>query len=106
MKIINWIHIFFNGPFLIYFGLMKPTSTIFYVIVLLMGLAIIYAFYEEYMKNNLYAWLTVHLLLFATLFLSISALHFMGKKIPYYLYSFCVAIGIAAIGYHALKIFI
>ena len=70
-----------------------------------MGLAIIYAFYEEYSKNKLYAWLVVHFLLFSTLFFAICYYHFSGKKVPYYLYSFCVAIGIAAIGYHALKLF-
>jgi len=103
--IISLIHVFFTGPLLIYIGLTKPDNIIFYYALLLLALIKIIAFIYRLLKKQLYAWLYVHLLLFVTLLLSIFYLKFADQKIPYYLYSFLVAIGIAAVGYHLIKIF-
>jgi hypothetical protein len=102
--IISLIHIFFTGPLLIYIGIVKPQNIIFYWILFLLAIIIIIAFIYRFLQKQLYAWLYIHLLLFTLLLFSISYLRFKEQKIPYYLYSFLVAIGIAAIGYHLLKI--
>jgi hypothetical protein len=103
--IISLIHVFITGPLLIYIGLTKPLNIIYYYALLLLALIIIIAFIYRLFKKQLYAWLYVHLLLFVTLLLSIFYLKITDQKIPYYLYSFLVAIGIAAVGYHLIKIF-
>jgi hypothetical protein len=102
--IISLIHIFITGPFFIYVGLTKPNNIIFSVILFLLATIIVGAFIYRFIKKQLYAWLYVHLLLFSVLLYSISYLRFTNQKIPYYLYSFLTAIGIAAIGYHIIKI--
>ena len=102
--LINYVHILFTGPFLIYIGLKKPSNNIFYIILLLLALIIIASFYNRYKNNELRAWLYVHLLLFVSLLLSICYLKFYNKKIPYYLYSFLVALGSGAFGYHFIKL--
>ena len=102
--LINYVHILFTGPFLIYIGLKKHSNKIFYIILLLLALIIIASFYNRYKNNELRAWLYVHLLLFVSLLLSICYLKFYNKKIPYYLYSFLVALGSGAFGYHFIKL--
>ena len=102
--IISLIHIFITGPFLIYVGLTKPDNIIFSIILFLLATIIVCAFIYRFIKKQLYAWLYVHLLLFSVLLYSISYLRFTNQKIPYYLYSFLVAIGISAIGYHIIKV--
>jgi uncharacterized membrane protein YoaK (UPF0700 family) len=102
--IINLIHIFINGPFFIYIGLVKPNNILFSIILFFLAIIIVIAFIYRYLNKQLYAWLYVHLLLFATLLFYISYLRFTQQKIPDYLYSFLVAIGIAAIGYHIIKL--
>jgi hypothetical protein len=103
--IISLIHILITGPLLIYIGIIKPNNIIFYWILLLLAIIIVIAFIYRYLYKQLYAFLYVHLLLFATLLFSISYLKFREEKIPYYLYSFLIAIGFASIGYHFVKIF-
>ena len=103
-SIISLVHIFFTGPLLIYIGIAKPNNIIFYYILSLLAVVIVLAFIYRFIKKQLYAWLYVHLLLFSVLLYSISYLRFTNQKIPYYLYSFIVAIGISAIGYHIIKI--
>ena len=81
-----------------------PNNILFYIPLLLLAILIIITFIYRYLKKQLYAWLYIHLLLFVTLLLCICYLRFTQQKIPKYLYSFLIAIGIAAIGYHILKI--
>ncbi len=87
-----------------YIGIAKPESIYFYVVLLLMAIAIIIAFISEYMKRTLSPWLYIHLLLFSLLLLSIVYYKFYKGDVPLYLYSFLLAVGIAAFGYHLLKI--
>jgi hypothetical protein len=103
--IISFVHVLVTGPYLIYLGLYKPKSIYYYILLFILALVIIGAFIYKYVTKKLYAWLFVHLFLFVTLFLTVSILRFMNKEIPYYLYSFLLAIGIAAVGYHIIKIY-
>lgn len=102
--IISLIHIFIIGPLFIYIGIKKPLNILFYVILAILTITIIIAFINRYIKNQLYEWLYVHLLLFASLLLYISYLKFTNKNIPNFLYSFLIAIGFGGIGYHFTKI--
>ena len=104
-KIISLIHIFMTGPFLIYIGLVKPYNILFYIPLFLLSIIIIILFIYRYINKELYAWLYIHLLLFATLLFYICYLRFTQQKIAKYLYSFLIAIGIASIGYHIIKLY-
>jgi len=53
----------------------------------------------------MYAWLYVHLVLFVPLFIYIAYHRIINQKIPNYTYSFLLAIGIAAFGYHLVRLF-
>jgi hypothetical protein len=103
--IISLIHIFITGPLFIYIGLVMPKNILFYILLFLLAIIIIISFIYRYINKQLYAWLYIHLFLFATLLFYISYLRFTQQKIPKYLYSFLIAIGIAAIGYHIIKIY-
>jgi len=103
--IISLFHVFVSGPLLIYIGLTKSYNFLFSLLLFLFGITIITAFIYKYLNKQLYAWLYIHLFLFASLFLYISYLRFTQKLIPDYLYSFLVAIGIAAVGYHIIKLY-
>jgi len=102
--IISLIHIFITGPLFIYIGLTKPSSIVFSFILLFLAIFIVLAFIYRFYKKQLYAWLYIHLLFFSTLLFYISYLRFNKLKIPDYLYSFLMAIGFAAIGYHSVKL--
>ena len=104
-SIISLIHIFLSGPLLVYIGLTHSQNILFYLTLFLFVIIIITAFIYKYLNKKLYAWLYVHLILFSSLFIYISYLKFTQKPIPDYLYSFLLAIGIAAIGYHIIKIY-
>jgi len=104
-KIISLIHIFITGPYLIYIGLVNPNNILFYILLFLLPIIIIISFIYRYINKELYAWLYVHLLLFATLLFYICYLRFTHQKIAKYLYSFLIAIGIASIGYHIIKFY-
>ena len=103
-KIISLIHIFIIGPLFIYIGLVRPNNILFYMLLFLLAIIIIISFIYRYLNKQLYAWLYVHLLLFATLLLYICYLRFTDQKIEKYLYSFLIAIGVASIGYHIIKV--
>lgn len=103
--IISLVHVLLLGPFLIYLGLYKPECKYFYITLCILAFVILGVGIYKYLHNSLYAWLIVHLILFATLFLTVSVLRFTNQEIPPYLYSFLLAIGIAAVGYHTIKIY-
>ena len=102
--IISAVHVLFTGPFLLYVGVVQPENIYFYYVLFGLAVVIILAFLNRFFRKELYAWLFVHLFLFAALLLSVSVLKIMGKKVPPYLYSFLVAVGIAAVGYHIYKV--
>jgi hypothetical protein len=102
--IISLIHIFITGPLFIYIGIEKPTNSLFYLLLFFLAIIIVISFIYRYIYKQLYAWLYVHLLLFASLLFYISYLKFTKKNISNFLFSFLIAIGFGAIGYHITKI--
>jgi hypothetical protein len=102
--IISLIHIFITGPLFIYIGIKKPTNILFYLLLFFLAIIIVISFIYRYIYKQLYAWLYIHLLLFSSLLFYISYLKFTKKNIPNFLFSFLIAIGFGAIGYHLTKI--
>ena len=88
---------------MIYYGYFKPKNIIFHWILLIIGILLILDILYRYLKNKMHAWLYVHLFLFAPLFIYTGYLGVNKIKIPYYLHSYILAIGLAALGYHVLK---
>ena len=102
--IISLIHVLLSGPLFIYIGIVKPEDILYYIVLLLFAIIIVISFIYKYIINQLYEWLYVHLLLFASLLLYICYLRFTKQIIPHFLYSFLIAIGFGAVGYHIVKI--
>lgn len=99
-EFVKLLHIFFTGPLLIYLSLTDRNQ---WKYLLLLGLALMlvgYLGWKLYKKPRWNLWYIVHLALFATLF------GYMGiakENAPQTCYSFLLAIGIAAIGYHVVR---
>lgn len=104
-EIINFVHLLFTGPFLIYIGLMKPSNKIYYMILLLLSLIYVILFLYKAITNQLYKWMYVHFFLFVPLLLYISYSQIRNIKIDGQFFSFLLAIGIAALGYFIIKIY-
>ena len=103
-KLISIVHILVNGPLMMYIGFFKPKNILFYWLLLIIGIVLILDIIYKYHKKKIHAWLLVHLILFAPLFIYTGYLGIKKEKIPYYCYSFILAIGIAAFGYHLIKL--
>ena len=103
-QLISLIHILINGPLMIYIGYFKPKNMIFHWILLILGILLVIDIIYRYIQKKIHAWLIVHLILFAPLFIYTGYLGIRKEKIPYYLHSFILAIGIAALGYHLIKL--
>ena len=104
--IISFFHVLFNGPYMIYMGLMKPKSKIFYILLFLIGLILLFDIGYKVIQKEFHAWYFVHLFLFTPLFLYGGYLGIKEKKIPQYVYSFLLAIGLAAFFYHLIKLLV
>lgn len=96
------IHIFLSGPLLIWIGYFKPTSKIPYILLLLAAIILILKFGG----HSIGAWMLVHLLLFVVL---LGYAGYIGtfrgpEKLPGFIYGFLLAVGIAAFGYHLLRL--
>lgn len=103
--LVSLFHVLFVGPFLFFVGFWRPIDSWYYWILFAMGL-IILSFVGYYWYNGeMRAWFYIHLLLFSVILLRTSYRKIWGGGvIPYYLYSFLEAIGIAAFGYHLIKL--
>lgn len=104
-EIINFVHLLFTGPFLIYIGLMKPSNKIYYMILLLLSLIYTIIFLYKAITNQLYIWMYVHFFLFVPLLFYIAYTKLRNIKIDHQFFSFLLAIGIAAFGYFIIKIY-
>ena len=102
--ILNISHVLFNGPLLVYISLAKPKNVYFYYLLLLLGAVISLTSISKILNNTAYKWIYVHLLLFVPLILYVGYLGAKEEKIPYYLFSFMQAIGVGAIGHHAISL--
>ena len=103
--IIHIFHIIIFGPLLIYIGYSKPSQIYFYYILGILGILLLADIFYRFITNKMYAWLYVHLFLFVPLFIYIAYHRILNQKIPNYTYSFLLAIGIAAFGYHLVRLF-
>jgi hypothetical protein len=101
--VVNLFHIFFTGPFMVYVGFVRPKQDWIYYIMSAMaivaGIIIAYnLFGSPWEKHKI--WYIAHLVLFIPLIAYISV--YRQHMNPTF-YAFLLAVGIAAIGYHAVK---
>lgn len=102
LPLVSIFHVLFTGPMLLYLGKAKPQNPIIYHIVLAFGIALgLYFSYMIFVENNKSPWIILHLLLFVPLLVWIGLLK---TAAPLFLFSICVALGCAAIGYHSIKL--
>lgn len=103
-KYVSFVHIFFTGPFLAYVGITKPRADwIYYLMAAIAAFAAIYLLYKVFGSpwRDDKIWYIAHLALFIPLLLYISLYrHNMNPTF----FSFLTAVGIAALGYHLVKI--
>jgi hypothetical protein len=97
------LHILFIGPLLIYVGLVKPQNSIFYSVLLGLGLLVILKFAYLLLSESLSqrsVWYILHIVLFAVISLYVGIQQTNTPRIGY---SLLLATGIAAFGYHLLR---
>lgn len=103
MSQLQLLHIFATGPLLIYVGVMKPSFVWIYWLLGLIGGYVLLSFAYKSWTTALgerHVWFAVHGILFALL------LMYVGWKTtctPHVVYSLLLAVGIAAFGYHFLR---
>lgn len=101
---VNWLHIFFTGPLLIYVGLVKPTHPWIYLLLGLLGGLILlkfawYALTTPWSERHI--WFALHGMLFSFLLMYVG---WKGTQTEGTMYSLLLAVGIAAFGYHLVRV--
>ena len=102
--LIQLFHILIFGPFLIYVGLAMPKQDFVYIIVLGLGIFVILAFIAAMIKEptkQIAGWLLWHIIIIAGSLLWCGA---AKTQTPRIIYSLLIALGFAAIGYHATRL--
>ncbi len=100
-KTINLFHVLVTGPLLIYIGLSKNISPLFYNLLLLASILLFLYLLSLILQNNKRTWLIIHLLVFLPLLLWCGI---AKEKTPYMIKSALLAIGCGAFGYHLIYI--
>jgi hypothetical protein len=100
-KTINLFHALVTGPLLIYIGLSKNISPLFYKLLILFSIVVALYLLYLLLQNNKRTWLIIHLLVFLPLLLWCGI---AKEKTPYMVKSILLAIGCAAFGYHLIYI--
>ena len=99
------IHILFVAPLLIYIGLRKPQQNWVYFILFILGIGVLLNFLTKIVRqdnwNQRTVWYAIHMLLFASLLLYVG---WYGVKAADVSYSLLLAVGIAAFGYHSIRL--
>lgn len=103
---VNLIHLFFSGPLLIYIGLAKPQYDWIYWLLFLAGVYVVAHFLIGLVNarkelSSRHAWYFVHILVFVPLLLYVG---WKKAETPPTVYSLLLAVGIAAFGYHLLRL--
>lgn len=101
---VKLLHILFTGPLLIYVGLMKPPYDWVYWMLFILGLYVLVEFGKWVLTTKWtehHIWGAVHMLLLAPLLLYVG---WMKTATPNTVYSLMLAVGIAAFGYHFLRL--
>lgn len=100
----NLAHILVTGPLFLYVGLARPSYKWVYKV--LMALGVILACYFIYLlfalkRGPYHVWLVIHLVLIFPLLIWVG---YRGRSAPDIAFSLLMTIGIAAIGYHLVRI--
>lgn len=102
---INLIYIFFTGPLLIFIGLFKPVFQWIYWLLFLTAVYVMIRFsiWLSQVKelSSRHAWYLMHILLVVPLLLYVG---WMKKETPSTIFSLLLALGIAAFGYHLVRL--
>jgi presenilin-like A22 family membrane protease len=98
--IVNIVHALVIGPVLIYIGLVKPTQTWIYYILLAVGILIAVKFVYSLIKQK-NDWYIIHLALFAPLLIYVGI---RKNDTPNIGFALMLALGCAASGYHIIRL--
>ena len=105
MSSTNLIHILFSGPLLMYVGHQKPQSVWVYRFLLFLGIFLVLFFawhvYKHLPLSQKHVWLILHAVVFGVLLIYVGI---KGTKAPRVVFSLLLAIGIAAFGYHLVRL--
>jgi hypothetical protein len=107
IKIINLIHILFQGTLFIYIGLMKQNTSIYaYYLLLLLTLLILFLVPLPNLKVTYWNSIKIsHYLIFLPLLLYLSYLGIYKKKISNNIYDLLFVLGVFVILYHSYKLY-
>lgn len=101
----NLIHILFSGPLLMYVGHQKPEQQWIYTLLLVIGIFLVVFFawhiFEHLPVSQRHIWLILHAVVFSGLLIYVG---FKGPKASQVAFSLLLAIGIAAFGYHLVRL--
>lgn len=103
--VVNLAHMLVTGPVFVYVGLAETKPRWMYHFLLVFGLLLVGYFVYVISTKELsqyHVWLGIHLLIFVPLMLAVGI---MQDESPRILFSLLLAIGIAAIGYHAIRLY-
>jgi hypothetical protein len=102
--IVQLLHIFIFGPFLIYVGITQPPQDFIYYILLALGIAVIVVFIVNMIRErtkNVLGWLLWHIIIISGILLWCGI---QKTKSPHIIFALLIALGFAAIGYHATRL--
>lgn len=104
--VVNIGHCLLIGPLLAYIGLVQPQEKIYYIVILLLAIALITVFIWRLILRKLYPWLFVHFIFFAFLlgYVGMTGTFIGAQYIQPFSYSLLLAIGVAAFGYHLIRL--
>lgn len=103
---VRLLHILGTGPLLIWVGLTKPEPAWVYKVLLVLGLLLIVGIgAKSFSKKNINVWYLIHAALFGSLLLYAGYFGFKGGHVvPAIAFSLMLAVGIAAFGYHLVRL--
>jgi len=102
--IVHLIHMLFSGPLLLYVALAQPKNRYVYWLLMALAATICVKFAYTAFTTKLserHVWFAIHGILFASLLFYVG---WMGADTPHVGYSLLLAVGIAAIGYHTVRL--
>jgi len=102
--LVHLVHMLITGPLLIYVGLAQPQNKYVYWLLMLLSVAVFAKFTYSAFTTELsqrHVWFAIHALLFASL---LGYVGYQGVNTPHVGYSLLLAVGIAAVGYHTVRL--
>lgn len=106
LPLVRLVHIFITGPLLIWVGLTEPRATWVYWLLFALGLLLVAAFgVKLIIAKTLNVWYVIHAFLFSSLlvYAGYTGLH-GGDAVPHVTFGLLLAVGIAASGYHSVRL--